>query len=324
MWQVFTFSVICTTTNTISLHHTCKNVLCTRSYGIYSHRCNKFLHARTFFTLADTTFIPMGVMDLHARMFCRLSHTSSTPMGAIYFYMQERFLHSLIPLLFPCLQCIYMQECSVHLLVSLLFPWVQCQSLKPVLSQCSQTGFVTVDDFIALYTCSYVFYSHGCNKFLHARTFFTFADTITPIFTVITEVWPRANRAVVTNNSSVIIEVLLIKAVLIEGFLYLIFIKLFLLSVLLFWCPSYYAGLPEQCYSRLHFVISTCVWMSSWMLKSFCSERRIFINIYTNYLFRFYEKVFAHFQCKILIFGYCSMLIKILSRQSSHAPYGFL
>ena len=47
-------------------------------------------------------------------------------------------------------RCIYMQECSVHLLIRLLFPWVQCQSLKPALSLCSQTVFVTVDDFIAL------------------------------------------------------------------------------------------------------------------------------------------------------------------------------
>ena len=63
--------------------------------------------------------------------------------------------------------------------------------------------------------------SHGCNKFLHARLFFTLADMITPIFTVITKVWPRANRAVVTNNNStVIIKVVIIEAVLIEGFLY--------------------------------------------------------------------------------------------------------
>ena len=144
------------------------NVLCTCSYVVYSHGCNKFLHARTSFTLADTTFIPMFVMYLPARMLCTFSGVSSIPMGAINFYMQERFLYSLIPLLFSCLQCS----------ICLLFPWVQCQSLKPVLSQCSQTGFVTVDDFIALYTCSYVFYSHGCNKFLHARTFFTLADTI--------------------------------------------------------------------------------------------------------------------------------------------------
>ena len=66
---------------------------------------------------------------------------------------------------------------SVHF--RLLFPWVQCQSLKPVLSQSCQTGFVTVDDFIALYTCSYVFYSNGSNVFIvHARTVFTLADTI--------------------------------------------------------------------------------------------------------------------------------------------------
>ena len=48
-----------------------------------------------------TTFIPMGAMYLHARMFYTLAHTSSIPIGAMYLYMQERFLHSLIPLLFP-------------------------------------------------------------------------------------------------------------------------------------------------------------------------------------------------------------------------------
>ena len=55
--------------------------------------------------------------------------------------------------------------------------------------------------------------------YLHARTFSTLSDTIlyplwAPIFTVITEVWPSANRAVVTNNSTVIIEVVLIKVML--------------------------------------------------------------------------------------------------------------
>ena len=118
--------------------------LYTRSYVFYSYGCNKFLHAKTFFTLTDTT--------------------------------------------------------SVQMLICLLFRWMQCQSLKPVLSQCCQTGFVTVDYFIVLYTLSYVFYSQGCNKFLHARIFFTFTDTIAPIFTMLTEVWPCANRAMVTNN----------------------------------------------------------------------------------------------------------------------------
>ena len=130
----------------------------------FSHICNlwgKFLPMGMICTPADTFSIPVGEMYLHARMFCAHAHTSSIPMGTINFYMQECFLHSLIPLVFSCLRCIYMQECSIHS----LFPWVQCQSLRPVLSQCSQTGFVTVDDFIALYTHSYVFYSHGCNKF---------------------------------------------------------------------------------------------------------------------------------------------------------------
>ena len=113
---------------------TCKNVLCNCSYVFYSHECSKFLHATTFFTLADTTSILMFAMYIHGRMFCTLAlyifyshgcnvrawnlfwasvakpvlwqlmillpcalpHTSSIPMGAINFYMQEHFLHSLI------------------------------------------------------------------------------------------------------------------------------------------------------------------------------------------------------------------------------------
>ena len=104
------------------------------------------------------------------------------------FYLRVWSVQPPIQSLYSWVRCIYMQECSVHLLIRLLFPWVKQQSLKPVLSQCSETGFVTVDDFIALYTHSYVFYSHGCNQFLHARTFFTLTDMIAPIFTVLTEV----------------------------------------------------------------------------------------------------------------------------------------
>ena len=38
----------------------------------------------------------MGAMYLHARTFFTLAHTSFIPMGAMYLYMQERFLHLLI------------------------------------------------------------------------------------------------------------------------------------------------------------------------------------------------------------------------------------
>ena len=98
---------------------------------------------------------------------CTVDHKKKNP-----YWHARTFLHWLIPFLFPCLRCIYMQECSVHQLVRVLFPWVQCQSLKPVLSQCrhSQTGLLTVD-IIALYTRSYIFHSHGCNKFLDAKHF---------------------------------------------------------------------------------------------------------------------------------------------------------
>ena len=137
----------------------------------YSHICNlwgSFLPMGMNCTTTNTICIPVGAMYLHARMSCELTHMSSIPMGAINFYMQECFLHSLIWLLYPWVWCIYMQECSVHSLISLLFPWVQCQSLKPVLSHCSQTSFVTVDDFNALYTqeiqCLHPMYLNFCRS----------------------------------------------------------------------------------------------------------------------------------------------------------------
>ena len=101
-----------------------------------------YLHARMFWTLAHMT-IPVGAMYLDARMFCTLAHTTSIPVGAM----------------------------------------------------------------------------------LHARTFCTLSDTIlyplqVPILTMITEVWPRANWAMVTKNLTIITEVMLNDVMLIEGFLY--------------------------------------------------------------------------------------------------------
>ena len=130
----------------------------------YSHICNlcdKFLSVGMICTTSDTISIPICEMYLHARMFCALDHISSIPMGAINFYMQEHFLHSLIWLLYPCLWCIYLQEfCTLP-----------------------RTSSIPMGD-----------------KFLDARTFFTLADTVSPTFTVLTEVWPHANRPMVTNN----------------------------------------------------------------------------------------------------------------------------
>ena len=225
----------------------------------YSHICNlwgMFLPMGMICTITDAISIPVGAIYLHARMFCALVHTSSIPMGAINFYINN-VLTLTDTTFIPMFVMFVHARMFCTLSHSLLFPWVQCQNLKPVLNQCSKTGFVTADYFITLYTRSYVFYSHrcnkfldarmfftladttfisiavmylharmlctlahvfyshGCNKFLHARIFSTLAGTIATIFSLISEVWPLANWAVVTNNLTVII-----KAVLIEGFLY--------------------------------------------------------------------------------------------------------
>ena len=95
-----------------------------------------------------TTFIPMGAMYLHARTFFTLADTTSV-------------------------QCIYMQECSVHSLVWLIYLWVRCIYIQ----ECSAHSDTILYPLQAL------------------------------IFTVITEVWQSVNRARVTNNLTVIIEV---------------------------------------------------------------------------------------------------------------------
>ena len=99
---------------------TCKNVLCTCSYIFYSHGCNKFLHARTLFTLADTTSILMFAMYLHARISVHLLHMSSSPMGE----MSE--LETCFEPVYPNWFCdSWWFYCLVHSLIHHLFPWVQ-------------------------------------------------------------------------------------------------------------------------------------------------------------------------------------------------------
>ena len=90
-----------------------------------------YLHARMFCTLAPDVFYSHGcnvrawnlfwasvaklvLWQLIILLPCTLIHTSSIPMDAINFYMQERFLHSLIALLFKCLYVIYSHGCNVR------------------------------------------------------------------------------------------------------------------------------------------------------------------------------------------------------------------
>ena len=93
-----------------------------------------------------------------------------------------------------------MQEHFLHLLIPLLFPWMRCILHARMFCTPTHTSSIPMSA-------------------MYARTFFTLADTIlcslrAAIFTVITKVWPHANRTVVTNNLTVIM-----KAILIEVFL---------------------------------------------------------------------------------------------------------
>ena len=165
-----------------------------------------YLHARTFFALADTTSVPLGAMYLHARKFCALAHTTSIPVGEMYLYMQERSVHSLIRLLYPWVWCIYMQNL------------LNTRSYDFYTHGCDVFTCKNV-----LYTCSCKLYTCMCNVFT-CKNILALSDLIlyplgSKLFTVISEVWSLANWAVVTNNLTMIVEVMLIDVILIEGFL---------------------------------------------------------------------------------------------------------
>ena len=120
-------------------------------------------------------------MNLHERTFCTLAHMSSIPVSAMYLHARTF--------------CTLAHTTSIHVGAMYLHARTFCTL--------AHTTSIPVG---AMY--------------LHARTFCTLSDTIlyplqAPIFTMITKVWPCANWAVVTNNLTVIIEV-----VIIEGFLY--------------------------------------------------------------------------------------------------------
>ena len=82
------------------------------------------------FTLAHTSSILMGA--LHARMIFTLADSTSIPIFGMYLHAR--------------------MFCTLAGMSSI--PMGVMSELQPVLSQCSQTSFVTVDDFIALYTHS--------------------------------------------------------------------------------------------------------------------------------------------------------------------------
>ena len=104
-------------------------------------------------TTTDKISIPVGEMYFHAKMFCTLTHTSSILMDAINFYMQERFQHSPIRLVFTCKNAMYlparmfctlvfmssnpmdainfyMRERFLHSLIQLLYPCLWCIYLQ--------------------------------------------------------------------------------------------------------------------------------------------------------------------------------------------------
>ena len=186
----------------------------------------KFLPVGMICTTTNTISIPLGEMYLHVRMFCAFAHMSSIPMGAITFYMQERFfaLADITSILKFAMYLHARMFCTLALYVFYSHGcYVRTWNLfwasvaKPVLWQLMILLPCTLTQTSSIHMGAINLYLQ--EHFLHSLIR---PDLITPIFTVITKVWPRANQAVVTNNSTMIIEVVLIEAMLIDGFLCII------------------------------------------------------------------------------------------------------
>ena len=144
----------------------------TCGHDLYNHWYNLYTRGWDVFTCKNVLFTCSYIFYSHGcnkflplRMFLTLADTTSILMFAMYLHVRI--------------------FCTLTRSIHLLFPWVQCQSLKPLLSQCTQTGFVTVDDFIALYTRSYIFYSQGCKKISTCKNIFH-TRWFTIIFTMLT------------------------------------------------------------------------------------------------------------------------------------------
>ena len=134
----------------------------------YSHFCNLW-----------GKFLPVG-------MICTTTNTISTPVGEMC--LHARMFRTLAPYV------LYSHGCNVR--AWNLF-WA-CVA-KLVLWQ-----------LIILLPCTLAHTSSipmGAINFYMQEHFFTLADVITPIFTMLTKVWPRANRAMVKNDSTVLTEV---------------------------------------------------------------------------------------------------------------------
>ena len=195
-----------------------------------------YLYMQEHSVLTHTTSIPVGGMYIHARMFCTLAHDFYTrgcdefPCWTEHFHVgQKRSVHSTHNFytswfnVFICKNVLYTHSYYFHTHGCDVFT---CKNILNTRSHDFYTcGWDVFTGKNVLYISSYNFYTSGCNVFT-CKNVCTLSDTIlyplrAPIFTMITKVWARANRAVVTNNLTVIIEVMLIKVVLTDGFQYL-------------------------------------------------------------------------------------------------------
>ena len=151
-----------------------------------------YLHARMFFTLADTTSIPRGAIYLHARIFCTLAHMSSIPMGAMYLQI-------------TCKNVLDIRSYNLY----------TCGCDVSTISTCK--NFQYIRSYNLYYTC-------GCNVFTCKNVLYTLWYDLIPIaganFYRDNRSLAPANRAMFTNNLIVIIEIVLTEVMLIEGFLY--------------------------------------------------------------------------------------------------------
>ena len=157
--------------------------------------------------------LPVGNMEMV------IFYTTSIPMGAMHLYTQESSVHSFI-------HDFYFHGCDVFTCKNVLHTrsyifyshWCNVRTWNPFLASVAKP--VLWQLILLPCTLAYTFsIPIGAMYIYTCKNVFILTDMIlyplpAPIFTMITEVWPHANWAVVTTNLTVIINVGLI-----EGFL---------------------------------------------------------------------------------------------------------
>ena len=163
-----------------------------------------YLHARTFCTLSDMISVLIGEMFLHARMFCTPSDAMTIPMGLIN-------VSTCAKVLYTCWYDLYNNCYNVFTCKDILYEY------SLICSYSNLHDIFKLQIFICRHNLRTVIFFCGAN--------FYPMGSLPPLFIVLLDGWPPAIWAIVRNNLTAVIEVVLIDVALLVGFLYMHYVN---------------------------------------------------------------------------------------------------